>query len=129
MGLIPALKMYIKARREGGVLASEGRFRLLLENLADFMIVHGHRVRERQKLIRNLGVVELLIEVIKSPFAQWNHSGKGIEPRALYRRENESILETIKAAYNVLEMYIHQSGRKNKLYLARHMPFFQSFLG
>lgn len=38
------------------------------------MIVKGTCVRERQKLIRNLLVVEMLIELLKAPFRPFNTS-------------------------------------------------------
>lgn len=45
---------------------------LALRELNEFMKVNGQYRREKQKLLRNLLVVEFLIELVKSPFQPYN---------------------------------------------------------
>ncbi|EGD74759.1 inositol 1,4,5-trisphosphate receptor type 3 [Salpingoeca rosetta] len=129
-GMIPVIRMYTRLRLQGEPpVAVSNAVVSALKELSAFMFVKGNRVRERQKLIRNLYVVEMLVELLKSPFAPFNTSPSAIGLQDLADPRNRETLAVVDAAYKVLETYLRGNSRKNELYIAAHIPFFQSQVG
>ena len=80
-----------------------------LGEIADFMIVDGEPIKQRQKLMRNLRIVELLVSLLKSPF-----NGQ----------DQYWMTKIFVAAYHVLYAYLMGNSRKNELYIAKYIDFF-----
>jgi len=100
-----------------------------LEELTHFMFLRGTPVRQRQKLLRNLQVVEMLVAVLRVPFAPHNTSGAAVTLEDLKLKLHQLTLRVSDAAYAVLEVFLTGDSRKNELYIAAHIPFFQSQVG
>ena len=73
------------------------------------MIADGEPVKKRQKLMRNLRIVELLVNLLKSPF-------HGVD--------QYHMTKIFVAAYHVLYAYLMGNSRKNELYIAKYIDFF-----
>eukprot|EP00049_Salpingoeca_infusionum_P011225 m.193039 g.193039 ORF g.193039 m.193039 type:complete len:2533 (-) comp14875_c0_seq1:808-8406(-) len=130
VGMIKILQLYTTLRLQGQVseLFMSQVTRALVE-FADFMFDNGERVRERQKLARTLQIVELIIKMLKSPFIPYNSGPSAITLEDLVKPTHRSTLAVMNAAYKVLETYLVGNSRKNELYIAAHIPFFQSQVG
>lgn len=91
-----------------------------LQNLADWMFdVSDNKDRKkRQKLLRNLGTIELMMEIQNrfKEIPQDMRTGINYE-----RRKN-----TTKKVYKVIEAYLKGDSRKNENYTAKFIPIFES---
>ena len=91
-----------------------------LQVLADWMFdVHDNKDRKkRQKLLRNLGTIELMMEIQNrfKEIPQDMRTGINYE-----RRKN-----TTKKIYKVIEAYLKGDSRKNENYTAKFIPIFES---
>ena len=81
--------------------------------LRKFQMIHGEPSKRRQKLIRYLRLVDTLISVLKS-----------LKPR-LRQRVNNYERRVSRAIYKVLSRYLEGESRKNELYVAKYIGFFQ----
>jgi inositol 1,4,5-triphosphate receptor type 1 len=91
------------------------------------MKIDGEVVRQRQKLIRNCGLVELLMDMVKSPLTPYNTSPSAITTQDIAK--HPEIMDAINPAYDVLTTFLIGESRKNELYMALHIPFIQSQVG
>eukprot|EP00730_Choanoeca_flexa_P015736 TRINITY_DN7294_c0_g1_i2.p1 TRINITY_DN7294_c0_g1~~TRINITY_DN7294_c0_g1_i2.p1 ORF type:complete len:190 (+),score=28.67 TRINITY_DN7294_c0_g1_i2:75-572(+) len=128
--MAPIIAQYARTRARKVVAPSTSiSIASAMQQLADFMFVRGTPKRERQKLLRNYGIIELLVEMLQAPFGPNDselESGTKLSLRDLHRPQHEDTLRVLNAAYNVIEVYLKGNSRKNELYMARHIPFFQS---
>uniref|UniRef100_A0A1I8GHA8 Inositol 1,4,5-trisphosphate receptor n=1 Tax=Macrostomum lignano TaxID=282301 RepID=A0A1I8GHA8_9PLAT len=83
-----------------------------LKELRDFMIVNSEPVKKRQKLLRNLRIVELLVRLLQTPF----RGGP----------DQQYLVKIFVECYEVLYTYLMGDSRKNELYIAKHIDFFRS---
>ncbi|PAA53235.1 hypothetical protein BOX15_Mlig016571g1 [Macrostomum lignano] len=83
-----------------------------LGELRDFMIVNSEPVKKRQKLLRNLRIVELLVRLLQTPF-------RGAA-------DQQYLVKIFVECYEVLYTYLMGDCRKNELYIAKHIDFFRS---
>ncbi|ELT91343.1 hypothetical protein CAPTEDRAFT_201920 [Capitella teleta] len=83
-----------------------------LQELKDFMIIKGVATKERQKLMRNLRVIDLLVRLLQTQLQG------AIDLTHLTR--------VFKGAYDVLYTYMIGNSRKNALYFAKYIEFFQT---
>ncbi|XP_065833160.1 inositol 1,4,5-trisphosphate-gated calcium channel ITPR1-like isoform X3 [Oscarella lobularis] len=115
-GMIPVIWQYIKDRKERRRLSRRAatRFYSALCQLGDFQIQEGEPVKDRQKLLRNFRIVDFMIEILKLPRMEEDH---------------QNYVLVCRGAYYVLEKYIIGNSRKNELYVAKHIPFFQGQIG
>lgn len=68
-GIIPILRQYTQTRRNRELNIEEVKLTVTAINeLREFLFVRGQEQKARQKLLRNLKVVELLIDIIRVPF-------------------------------------------------------------
>jgi hypothetical protein len=63
-----------------------------LAELSRFMFNKGERVPERQKLLRNLGIVEYIIAALQSPFKPYNTTAGAITLADLERPQHSVTL-------------------------------------
>lgn len=115
-GMVPFVKRLIKWRQQGRLLnaATTHRTVCALHELRDFMFVNGEPDKNRQKLLRNLLIVDLLVQLLQNPLEA--------APDYIYLKD------VCKAAYDVLHMYLIGGRKKNALYLAKYINFFQEQL-
>ena len=76
------------------------------------MIIKGIATKERQKLMRNCRVIDLLVRLLQTPLQG------AIDLTHLTR--------VFKGAYDVLYTYMIGNSRKNALYFAKYIDFFQT---
>ncbi|XP_070173522.1 inositol 1,4,5-trisphosphate-gated calcium channel ITPR3-like [Littorina saxatilis] len=81
-----------------------------LQEMQDFMIVNSMPSKNRQKLMRNLRIVELLVALLKVSKEE--------------ARIPLHVANIYAGAYNVLYTYLKGDSRKNELYIARYIDFF-----
>nr|XP_006825393.1 PREDICTED: inositol 1,4,5-trisphosphate receptor type 1-like [Saccoglossus kowalevskii] len=113
-GMVPFLQKFIDDKKNGMVVNAKRAQTVLsaLEELKNFMIVKGEPIKNRQKLLRNLKILELLVQI-----AQISYMGTNDE---------KLMVDIIVACYNVMHTYVIGDSRKNELYIARFIDFFQT---
>ena len=118
MGYLPVIRNYLLSYNIE--VKTSTAMERSLQILADWMFdVHDNKDRKkRQKLLRNLGTIELLME-IQNRFKEIPHELRtGINYE---RRKN-----TTKKIYKVVEAYLKGDSRKNENYTAKFIPIFES---
>ncbi|XP_029657301.1 inositol 1,4,5-trisphosphate receptor-like, partial [Octopus sinensis] len=111
-GMVPFLynlvnrhELHLNARITHGIIAG-------MKELKTFIIPDGRPDKNRQKLMRNLRVIDLLVKILQLP---------------LQGAEDESyMIRIFKEAYDVLHAYMIGRSRKNALYFAKYIDFFQT---
>ncbi|GFR73252.1 inositol 1,4,5-trisphosphate receptor type 1 [Elysia marginata] len=81
-----------------------------LKEMENFMIVNSVPSKNRQKLMRNLRIVELLVSLLSIPC-------RGSP-------DQKHLTEIFLEAYDVLYTYLMGDSRKNELYIAKYIDFF-----
>ncbi|XP_065902252.1 inositol 1,4,5-trisphosphate receptor type 2-like [Dysidea avara] len=117
-GVVPVFQAYIKEKSSQndkiGVKKSSA-MRKALGELADFMQYAHPRMKDHQKLLRNLMIIELIVQILE-----------GYDPKASDARNHQSVCQ---ACYRVIEVYLLGQSRKNENYLARFISFFEQQIG
>ena len=118
MGYLPVIRNYLTSYNVE--LKTTTVMERSLQSLADWMLdAHDKKDRKkRQKLLRNLGIIELLME-IQNRFREIPDElrvGPNYE-----RRKN-----TTKKIYKVIEAYLTGESRKNENYTSKFIPIFES---
>ncbi|ESN99319.1 hypothetical protein HELRODRAFT_162842 [Helobdella robusta] len=83
-----------------------------LQELKSFMLINNVASKKHQKLMRNLRIIDLLVKILKSPL--------------LGAIDQSHLTKVFKAAYDVLYVYMIGDSRKNSLYFAKYIDFFQT---
>ncbi|OAF66980.1 hypothetical protein A3Q56_05306, partial [Intoshia linei] len=101
-------------KNEGMILKDKDAEKIIkiLRDLQLFMIIDGSPCKLRQKLIRNLRVVEVLVKILQFPI----------------RGSADQMYMTNIAVecYSTLKEYLKGNSRKNELYISKHIPFFET---
>ncbi|XP_064638087.1 inositol 1,4,5-trisphosphate receptor type 2-like isoform X2 [Lineus longissimus] len=115
-GTVPFIKNLIADLTNGKTLHAVETHRVTeaLTELTNFLYVTGLPEKPRQKLLRNLRVLDLLMELLKFPLRGTRHR--------IY------LTSIFKKAYDVLHAYMAGNSRKNALYMAKYMGFFYTQL-
>ncbi|ESO91009.1 hypothetical protein LOTGIDRAFT_163525 [Lottia gigantea] len=113
-GMVPCLLSLIYDRAEGHILNAKKTHQTLtaMEELRKFMFVQGLTSKNRQKLMRNLRVIDLLVKILQCPL-------NGVPDEA-------NLIQVFKEAYDTLYTYMIGKSRKNALYFAKYIDFFQT---
>lgn len=113
-GMVPYLLNLIKDRNDGHLLNSKKTHAVLtaMEELRLFMLVAGTTDKNRQKLMRNLRVIDLLVKLLQCKL-------DGVADEA-------NLIQVFKEAYEILYTYMIGKSRKNALYFAKYIEFFQT---
>ncbi|XP_060552412.1 inositol 1,4,5-trisphosphate receptor type 2-like [Ruditapes philippinarum] len=113
-GMVPFLQNLIKDRQVGITLNSKKTHQTVqaMDELQHFMIVENLPSKERQKLMRNLRVIDLLVKILQFPL-------DGVA-------DEHAIILVFKEAYEILYTYMIGKSRKNALYFAKYIEFFQT---
>ena len=110
-GLVPVFRKYIALHKSRAAPRAFAALDVLgaLARLKDFLYHLGQPMRTRQKLLRNLGVIEMFIEML-----QWAKSGSDTAAPLVCTK-----------LYDVMASFMDGDSRKNELFMARHIGFFQ----
>jgi inositol 1,4,5-triphosphate receptor type 1 len=111
-GMVPFIQKLVSDKKNGIVLNAKMAHDTItaLKEIEDFMIVDSVPNKNRQKLMRNLRIVELLVSLLSIPY-----------------RGTPDVLHVTKIfleAYDVLYTYLMGNSRKNELYIAKYIDFF-----
>eukprot|EP00040_Diaphanoeca_grandis_P037643 m.247080 g.247080 ORF g.247080 m.247080 type:complete len:2952 (-) comp33854_c0_seq2:851-9706(-) len=153
-GFIPLLHRFAHVRHsrdlnhgEASILAME------LDELNQFMYFKGIQQKKRQKLLRSLQVIEVLMEMLKSPFTMhaanappepvtfgFDDSSGPDRPGTDYshlissydavssakNRETKLVVDHV---FKVLASFLVGDARKNEMYMCKHVPFLWGMFG
>ncbi|OWF52185.1 Inositol 1,4,5-trisphosphate receptor type 3 [Mizuhopecten yessoensis] len=113
-GMVPFIQKLVKDKNSGLTLNAKMAHDALtaLSEMREFMVVNSVPSKKRQKLMRNLRIVELLVQLLQIPF-------RG-SPDQLH------LTRIFVEAYDVLYTYLMGDSRKNELYIAKYIDFFLS---
>ncbi|XP_050396213.1 inositol 1,4,5-trisphosphate receptor type 1 [Patella vulgata] len=113
-GMVPFLFNLIQDRKSASQLNARKTHSIItsLKEVKDFMLPEGLPDKDRQKLMRNLRVIDLLVKLLQCPLT----SGE----------EESHLIRVFKEAYDVLHAYMIGKSRKNALYFAKYIDFFQT---
>mmetsp|Transcript_19552 Transcript_19552/g.58269 ORF Transcript_19552/g.58269 Transcript_19552/m.58269 type:complete len:2305 (+) Transcript_19552:63-6977(+) len=133
-GVIPVLREYIHGRRtkeerESALVPLQRRAVGALQELRQFFFSRGQEVKTRQKMLRCLKVVEVLVDVLKAPFAKDSAYPITLDDLGNPNVRTDKSQLVCDEAAAVLQAYLEGNSRKNELYIARHLPFFQYLFG
>ncbi|XP_071176008.1 inositol 1,4,5-trisphosphate-gated calcium channel ITPR2-like isoform X12 [Mytilus edulis] len=95
----------LNAKKTHGIITA-------LREVKLFMVVDGLPYKDRQKLMRNLRVIDLLVNLLQCPLREGD--------------EESHMIRIFKEAYDVLHAYMIGKSRKNALYFAKYIDFFQT---
>lgn len=102
------------SKKDGGILNVKRNWRICtaLREIQNFLIFDNQPLKRRQKLMRNFCIIDLLVKILQLPVEDIvNH---------------ELMTEVTKSVYGVLHTYMMGNSRKNSLYFAKYIDFFQS---
>ncbi|XP_053402419.1 inositol 1,4,5-trisphosphate receptor type 1-like isoform X7 [Mercenaria mercenaria] len=113
-GMVPFLFNLINDFQTGTPLTAKKTHGIIaaLKELKYFMTVDGQPDKDRQKLMRNLRVIDLLVRLLQCPLKDGD--------------EEPHMIRIFKEAYDVLHAYMIGKSRKNALYFAKYIDFFQT---
>eukprot|EP00039_Didymoeca_costata_P011469 m.161015 g.161015 ORF g.161015 m.161015 type:complete len:2636 (+) comp15183_c0_seq1:24-7931(+) len=132
-GTLPVLRQYLidRVKKNQSVdLQYAGRMVSMLKELKEFMYYRGQSQKRRQKLLRDFKVTELVVDMLRYNFNRFNPQS-GVDLRTLNQNTqiNQIVRMVCDAAADVLDAYLDGDSRKNELYMARHLPYFQYLFG
>ena len=146
-GCIPILRQYSRRRRLHELeIVDAIPIATTLNELTRFMFIHGIEIKTRQKLLRDLKVVEMLIKMLQVPFSEacvekraknaaikqllTNKSDSALHDyNNIVLPEHQNTMVVVNAAFRVLDSFLKGNSRKNELYISRHVPILWSMFG
>ena len=146
-GCVPILRQYCRRRqRRELTMVDAADVTSTLNELTQFQFIHGIEIKSRQKLLRDLKIVELLIKLLQVPFSQrcLDDSPRNAAVKALLKNVSDDAIHdyneiveqqhivtmvVVNAAFRVLDSFLKGNSRKNELYISRHVPFLWSMFG
>ncbi|CAG2222632.1 unnamed protein product [Mytilus edulis] len=113
-GMVPFLLNLVEDRKEGHYLNAKKTHTILtaMEELRKFMMIKDLPSKNRQKLMRNLRIIDLLVKILQCPL-DGSH-------------DEQNLIHVFKEAYEILYTYMIGKSRKNALYFAKYIEFFQT---
>ncbi|XP_076454279.1 inositol 1,4,5-trisphosphate-gated calcium channel ITPR3-like isoform X3 [Babylonia areolata] len=111
-GMVPFIQKLVSDKKAGAVLNAKMAHDVIssLVEMEDFMVDNSVPSKNRQKLMRNLRVVEQLVSLLKVPY--------------MGSPDQAHLTNIFVEAYNVLYTYLMGDSRKNELYIAKYIDFF-----
>ncbi|XP_033730119.1 LOW QUALITY PROTEIN: inositol 1,4,5-trisphosphate receptor type 2-like [Pecten maximus] len=111
-GMVPFLQKLVEDKKKGIVLTAKMAHDTVsaLQEMRAYMFELGETTKQRQKLLRNLQIVEVLVQLLQIPF-------RGCD-------DQHHLVRIYVEAYDVLYTYLMGDSRKNELYIAKHIDFF-----
>ncbi|KAK3094787.1 hypothetical protein FSP39_006217 [Pinctada imbricata] len=113
-GMVPFIQKLVADKKQGLKLNAKMAHDSIvaLAEMKEFMIENSVPVKTRQKLMRNLRIVDMLVTLLQIPF-------RG-SPDQFH------LTNIFVEAYDVLYTYLMGNSRKNELYIAKYIDFFLS---
>ncbi|XP_035825085.1 inositol 1,4,5-trisphosphate receptor type 3 isoform X3 [Aplysia californica] len=113
-GMVPFLFNLIQDQRSHVTLTARKTHEMIttLHEIKEFIMPNGIPDKQRQKLLRNLRVIDLLVKLLHCPLRDGD--------------EQLHMIRIFKEAYDVLHAYMLGKSRKNALYIAKYIDFFQT---
>ncbi|ESO83880.1 hypothetical protein LOTGIDRAFT_236387 [Lottia gigantea] len=111
-GMVPCIQKLVTDKKNNMVLNAKSTHEIItaLKEMAEFMIENSVPSKNRQKLMRNLRIVDLLANLLQIPC-------RG-SPDQMH------LTKIFVEAYSVLYSYLMGNSRKNELYIAKYIDFF-----
>ncbi|KAL3848185.1 hypothetical protein ACJMK2_019059 [Sinanodonta woodiana] len=107
-GMVPFIQKLVDDKKKLNALNAQ-KVSTALKEMKNFMLKDEKPIKPRQKLMRNLRVVKLLVNLLKIRI-------KG--PNKYH------LMKIFMDAYDVLATYLLGDSRKNELYIAKYIDFF-----
>ena len=127
-GMSSVMHMYLRTRQQRKLSNIElGGFTAAITEFNAFLLDKGLPNRRKQKLLRNFGLVELIVSMIAVNIKSFSSAPQAMSFDELRTPSPTKIL--IVALYKVLSTYLMGNSRKNELYAAKHISFFITQLG
>lgn len=128
-GAAPIIHWYNQNREKGVELTSAEADTVTraVELFTDMIVVKGIPNKRRQKILRHLRIVDLLIEALRIPFSPYN--SKGFPITNLPEFEHRYVRQVCVSIYECLTAYVQGTSRKNEFYIARFIPFIFAQIG
>ncbi|KAL3860316.1 hypothetical protein ACJMK2_010455, partial [Sinanodonta woodiana] len=113
-GMVPFLQNLIQDFQNDTILTARKTHGIIttLKDLKAFMLPGDQPEKDCQKLMRNLRVIDLLVQLLQCPLKEGD--------------EETHMIRIFKEAYDVLHAYMIGKSRKNALYFAKYIDFFQT---
>ncbi|KAK2143235.1 hypothetical protein LSH36_861g02042 [Paralvinella palmiformis] len=111
-GMVPGIQKILEDKKAGHTLKTRETTEIIemLQELQSVLVMNSVPNKNKQKLVRNLRIVELLVK-----------------PTNSYECSIQSNLTAIMVqCYDTLHKYLMGDSRKNELYMAKHLDFFES---
>ncbi|RUS87050.1 hypothetical protein EGW08_005203, partial [Elysia chlorotica] len=114
-GMVPFLFNLIQDQRSDTPFTARKTHEILatLREIKVYITPDGVPNKDRQKLLRNLRVIDLLVKLLQCPLRSESD-------------EQHHMIRVFKEAYDVLHAYMLGKSRKNALYIAKYIDFFQT---
>ncbi|GFS12809.1 inositol 1,4,5-trisphosphate receptor type 1, partial [Elysia marginata] len=114
-GMVPFLFNLIKDQHSNAPFTARKTHAIIatLRELKEYIMPEGVPDKDRQKLLRNLRVIDLLVKLLQCPLRSESD-------------EQHQVIRIFKEAYDVLHAYMLGKSRKNALYIAKYIDFFQT---
>lgn len=132
-GVVPVLQQFVRVQQQRDMKPLELlRVTRSLQDFTDYLKPGGEYDRKRQKMVRNFGLFELMASMLQAPFRPFNTNEHAINVRdlAIARQGGKThLIAALERIYGFLAFTLKGNSRKNELYAARHIPFFQTQLG
>eukprot|EP00040_Diaphanoeca_grandis_P002750 m.22601 g.22601 ORF g.22601 m.22601 type:complete len:2904 (-) comp13869_c0_seq1:198-8909(-) len=144
-GMVPILRRYCMVRRQRELTVPEANVvARVLHEIDTFMYVKGIEQKKRQKRLRDYKIIEILIEMLQTPFAPCATSNTEESVKSLFNNvgsnpvndfndivqyHHKNSFLVMNQVFNLLETYLTGNSRKNELYMARHIPFLWELFG
>ena len=150
-GTIPMLRQYIKRRALRELTALEAAMTAnMLNELYNFLFERKIPIKLRQKLLRDLKIIDLLVEMVQAPFHPSAAEGSGdlgaVGKEAAQKLsnttqsglktydavgddDNRNTMMVMNAAFRVLNAILVGDSRKLELYVSRNLPFLWTMFG
>eukprot|EP00056_Hartaetosiga_gracilis_P010415 m.153526 g.153526 ORF g.153526 m.153526 type:complete len:2653 (+) comp13309_c1_seq5:67-8025(+) len=132
-GMAQVFNYFLRLRQERVLTSHEYRcFQASISEYASFLVADDKSMRMRQKLLRNLGVIELIVKCIQISVKEFSTAPQAFDKVELTKPSRGVAVEAKQLlidCYNLLACYLGGNSRKNELYASRHISFFITQLG
>ncbi|GFO23773.1 inositol 1,4,5-trisphosphate receptor type 1 [Plakobranchus ocellatus] len=114
-GMVPFLFNLIQDHHSCTPLTARKTHEIIgtLREIKVYIMPDGVPNKDRQKLLRNLRVIDLLVKLLQCPLRTESD-------------EQHQMIRIFKEAYDVLHAYMLGKSRKNALYIAKYIDFFHT---
>ena len=142
-GIVPILRQYAQRRNVRELTPLEAMTLAgVMNDLHGFMFDKGIEIKTRQKLLRDLKVIEILMEMAQAPFSEKCAEGTSVAALLknacdtavdsfddVVRVKHSNTMLVMNSVFRVLDACLKGNSRKMELYVSRHVPFLWCMFG